>query len=65
MGSVGLMVSSKNSVSVKTPVIESAGLSVARGVLDRVNIPISETAVEATMSMSWRAGGKSRRRRIE
>lgn len=65
IGNVGLLVSSKNSVVVNTPVIASAGLSVAKGVLERLKTPISEAAVEATMSISWRAGGKSRSRRIE
>lgn len=52
MGKVGLFVSSKNSVVVKTPVIESAGLSLANAFLDRLKTPKSLDAVDDTIKMS-------------
>lgn len=65
MGSVGRLVSSSSSVVVKTRVMELAGLSLARGIPDRVNKPASVDAVEVTMRRSCRSGGKSLSRRIE
>lgn len=56
------MVSSANSVMVKTPVIESEAMSVDSGVLDRVRIPMSDEAVDDTIKRSWRFGAKSRSR---
>ena len=52
VGSVGRLVSSANSVMVKTPVIESAGMLVVRGAFDRDNSPMSDEAVDATMRRS-------------
>lgn len=65
IGSVGRLESSNNSVVVKTPVMDSAGLSVARALLDRVSRPTSVDAVDATMRRSCRSGGKSRSRSTE
>src|SRR5277367_811296 len=53
---------SYNSVIVKTPATLSAGLSATKGVFDLLNKPISVDAEEATISRSWRFGGKSFRR---
>jgi hypothetical protein len=52
MGKVGRFVSSRSSVIVKTPVTASAAISVVNGALALVNSPMSEEAVEETMSMS-------------
>lgn len=52
IGRVGRLESSSSSVVVKTPVIESAGLSLARALLDRVNRPISAVAVDETIRRS-------------
>ena len=49
-------------VTVKTPVIFSAGSSLVSGVLDRVTSPMSVDAVLARTSISCRLGGKSFRR---
>lgn len=65
MGRVGRLVSSSISVVVKTPVMELAGLSVARGFCDRLRSPISVDADDETMRRSWRVGGKSLNRRRE
>ena len=65
IGSVGRLVSSSSSVVVKTPVIDSAGLSVAKGALDRLSKPISVDAVDDTIRRSWRSGSKSFNRRME
>lgn len=59
IGSCARFESSASSVVVKTLVILSAGLSLARGVFDRVNSPMVSVAVEETISRSWRFGGKS------
>lgn len=59
------MLSSRSSVVTNTPVMESAGLSVARAFLDLVRSPMSVDAVEATMSRSWISGGKSLNLRTE
>lgn len=52
MGNVGRFVSSNSSVVVNTPVIESAGLSVANAVFERLNRPTSVDAVEDTIRRS-------------
>jgi hypothetical protein len=65
IGRVGRLESSSNSVVVKTPVMDSAGLSVASAFFDRVSKPMSVDAVEETMRRSWRSGGKSLSLRIE
>lgn len=52
IGNVGLRVSSKSSVVVNTPLIKLAGWSLVSGVLDLLNSPISEEAVDDTMSRS-------------
>ena len=63
IGKVGRFVSSSSSVVVKTPLIESAGLSLVKGVFDLERRPSSEEAVDETMRRSWRLGEKSRSRR--
>lgn len=63
MGSVGRLVSSKNSVVVKTLVMASAGLSWANGFFDLVKTPTSVEAVEDTMRRSCKSR-KSRSRSI-
>lgn len=55
MGKVGRLVSSRNSVVVKTFVIKPAGLSWANGVFDLVKIPTSVDAVDETMRRSCRS----------
>lgn len=50
---------------VKTPVIESAGLSVARAFLDLLSSPTSVDAEDEIMRRSCKSGGKSRSRNKE
>jgi hypothetical protein len=59
IGRVALRESSAISVVVKTLTMDSAGLSEARGVLERVRRPISGDAVDERISTSCRLGGKS------
>jgi hypothetical protein len=50
---------------VKTFVMASAGLSLARGALERDNKPMLSIAVDDTNRRSWRLGGKSLSLRME
>jgi hypothetical protein len=59
IGSCARLESSANSVVVKTLVIASAGLSLAKGVFDRDSKPTFSVAVDETKRRSWRFGGKS------
>jgi hypothetical protein len=57
IGRVGLLVSSSIAVVVKTPVMESAGLSLARDFFDRLMSPTSVDAEDETSRRSCRSGG--------
>ncbi len=59
MGSWARLESSASSVVVKTFVMDSAGLSLVRGVLDRDRSPTLSLAVDETKRRSCRFGGKS------
>lgn len=58
MGSAARRESFAMLVATNTPVIFSAGGSLANGFWDRVNTPTSSEAVEATIRTSCRLGGK-------
>lgn len=57
IGSVGRLVSSSISVVVKTPVMESAGLSLAKAFFDLLRSPTSVDAEEETSKRSCKSGG--------